>query len=416
MQNSFLNYINERGFFNQCTNLKGLEKALKKKSVGYIGFDCTADSLHIGSLVPIMLLRAFQKFGHQPIVLLGGGTTLIGDPSGKDETREILTIEKIEQNKEKLKSLFMKFLSFSNTKKNKAILLDNLDWVKKLNYVDFLREIGSQFSINKMLTLESVKQRLNREQNLSFLEFNYSIIQSFDFLELYKNNQCNIQFGGSDQWGNIISGIELVKKKIRQEVFGLTSPLITTSDGIKMGKTNAGAVWLTSEKLSPYEYWQYWRNIDDKDVTKFLLLFTELDVSVIEKYKTSSGSELNNAKILLANEATKICHGEESAKQAEKSANTIFAKNEIDLNIPEKNKLEVSNKGIQSAMSLKQLLVSINLSSSIAESKRLIINGGVKINNNKVLDKEYIIQHSDFSDNLMFISVGKKRNGIIKLI
>ena len=416
MQNSFLNYINERGFFNQCTNLKGLEKTLEKKSVGYIGFDCTADSLHIGSLVPIMLLRAFQKFGHQPIVLLGGGTTLIGDPSGKDETREILTIEKIEQNKEKLKSLFMKFLSFSNTKKNKAILLDNLDWVKKLNYVDFLREIGSQFSINKMLTLESVKQRLNREQNLSFLEFNYSIIQSFDFLELCKNNQCNIQFGGSDQWGNIISGIELVKKKIRHEVFGLTSPLITTSDGIKMGKTNAGAVWLTSEKLSPYEYWQYWRNIDDKDVTKFLLLFTELDVSVIEKYKTSSGSELNNAKILLANEATKICHGEESAKQAEKSANTIFAKNEIDLNIPEKNKLEVSNKGIQSAMSLKQLLVSINLSSSIAESKRLIINGGVKINNNKVLDKEYIIQHSDFSDNLMFISVGKKRNGIIKLI
>ena len=416
MQYSFINYINERGFFNQCTNLKGLEKALEKKSVGYIGFDCTADSLHIGSLVPIMLLRAFQKFGHQPIVLLGGGTTLIGDPSGKDETREILTIEKIEQNKEKLKSLFMKFLSFSNTKKNKAILLDNLDWVKKLNYVDFLREIGSQFSINKMLTLESVKQRLNREQNLSFLEFNYSIIQSFDFLELYKNKQCNIQFGGSDQWGNIISGIELVKKKIRHEVFGLTSPLITTSDGIKMGKTNAGAVWLTSEKLSPYEYWQYWRNIDDKDVTKFLLLFTELDVSVIEKYKTSSGSELNNAKILLANEATKICHGEESAKQAEKSANTIFAKNEIDLNIPEKNKLEVSNKGIQSAMSLKQLLVSINLSSSIAESKRLIINGGVKINNNKVLDKEYIIQHSDFSDNLMFISVGKKRNGIIKLI
>ena len=416
MQNSFLNYINERGFFNQCTNLKGLEKALEKKSIGYIGFDCTADSLHIGSLVPIMLLRAFQKFGHQPIVLLGGGTTLIGDPSGKDETREILTIEKIKQNKEKLKSLFKKFLSFSNTKKNKAILLDNLDWVKKLNYVDFLREIGSQFSINKMLALESVKQRLNREQNLSFLEFNYSIIQSFDFLELYKKNQCNIQFGGSDQWGNIISGIELVKKKIKQEVFGLTSPLITTSNGIKMGKTNAGAVWLTSEKLSPYEYWQYWRNIDDKDVIKFLLLFTELDLSVIEKYKTSSGSELNSAKILLANEATKICHGEESAKQAEKSANTIFAKNEIDLNIPEKNKLEVSNKEIQSAMSLKQLLVSINLSSSIAESKRLIKNGGVKINNNKVLDKEYIIQHSDFCDNLMFISVGKKRNGIIKLI
>ncbi len=416
MQNSFLNYINERGFFNQCTNLKGLEKVLEKKSIGYIGFDCTADSLHIGSLVPIMLLRAFQKFGHQPIVLLGGGTTLIGDPSGKDETREILTIEKIKENKEKLKYLFMKFLSFSNTKKNKAILLDNLDWVKKLNYVDFLREIGSQFSINRMLTLESVKQRLNREQNLSFLEFNYSIIQSFDFLELYKKNQCNIQFGGSDQWGNIISGIELVKKKIKQEVFGLTSPLITTSNGIKMGKTNAGAVWLTSEKLSPYEYWQYWRNIDDKDVIKFLLLFTELDLSVIEKYKTSSGSELNSAKILLANEATKICHGEELAKKAEKSANTIFTKNEIDHNIPKKNKLEISNREIKNVISLKQLLVSINLSSSIAESKRLITNGGVKINNDKVFDKEYIIQHSDFSDNLLFISVGKKRNGIIKLI
>ena len=416
MKNSFLNYINERGFFNQCTNLKGLEKILEKKSIGYIGFDCTADSLHIGSLIPIMLLRAFQKFGHQPIVLLGGGTTLIGDPSGKSETREILTIEKIKKNKEKLKSLFMKFLSFSNTRKNKAILLDNLDWIEKLNYVDFLREIGGQFSINRMLTLESVKQRLNREQNLSFLEFNYSIIQSFDFLELYKKNQCNIQFGGSDQWGNIVSGIELVKKKTKQEVFGLTSPLITTSDGIKMGKTNAGAVWLTSEKLSPYEYWQYWRNIDDKDVIKFLLLFTELDIKVIEKYRKSSGSELNNGKILLANEATKICHGEESAKQAEKSANTIFAKNKIDLNIPEKNKLEISHKRIQKATSLKQLLVSINLSSSVAESKRLITNGGVKINNNKVLDKEYIIQYSDFSDNLIFISVGKKRNGIIKLI
>lgn len=416
MKNSFLNYINERGFFNQCTNLKELDKILEKKSIGYIGFDCTADSLHIGSLVPIMLLRAFQKFGHQPIVLLGGGTTLIGDPSGKEETREILTIEKIKKNKEKLKSLFMKFLSFSNSKKNRAIILDNYDWIKNLNYVDFLRKIGSQFSINRMLTLESVKQRLNREQHLSFLEFNYSIIQSYDFLELYKENNCNIQFGGSDQWGNIISGIELVKRKAGQEVFGLTSPLITTSDGTKMGKTNTGAIWLTNERLSPYEYWQYWRNVDDKDVVKFLLLFTELESKLIEKYKNCSGSELNEAKILLANEATKICHGEQLANQAEQSASSIFSKNKVDFNIPEKHKMEVSNKEIIDSLALKQVLVSINLSSSLAESKRLIKNGGVKINNHKTLDKEYIIQNSDFNDNLMTISVGKKRNGIIKLV
>ncbi len=413
MEETFLDYITKRGFYNQCTNDFGLKKLLKNKTVAYAGFDCTADSLHIGSLVQIMLLRTFQKFGHQPIILLGGGTSLIGDPSGKEETRKILKQEHIKHNKEKLEDIFKKFLDFDN-KSNGAIILDNHGWLSKLNYINFLREVGSQFSVNKMLSFESVKQRLKREQNLSFLEFNYVLFQSFDFLKLYSDNNCKIQFGGSDQWGNIISGIDLIKKKKKVEVYGLTSPLITTSSGEKMGKTNDGAIWLSEEKLSAYEYWQFWRNVEDNDVFKFLRLFTEVSESKIKQYERFEGSDINKAKVLLANEVTKICHGEKKSKEAEITSKKIFSK-KIDLNIPTKHIYLTNLKEIEKGLLLKNILIKINFSKSIAESKRLILNGGIKINNVKILDKEKIILKENFNNqNVCTISLGKKKYGILK--
>ena len=273
MNDQFVDFIKKRGFISQCTDEENLKKTLSTKTSGYIGFDCTSDSLHVGSLLPLMILKHFQSFGHTPIVLLGGGTTLIGDPSGKDETRKILSADEINSNKKKLKKVFEKFLSFDSSKENAALLVDNYDWLSNLNLINFLRDIGSKFSVNKMLSLESIKQRLKREQNLSFLEFNYSILQAFDFFELFKKYNCKIQFGGSDQWGNIVSGIDLIKRiNNTEQVFGLTSPLITTSDGKKMGKTADGAIWLSKDKYSIQNFWQYWRNTSDDDVIMFLYL------------------------------------------------------------------------------------------------------------------------------------------------
>ena len=415
MNKSFLEYLNQRGFYNQCTNYENFDLSLKKPLVGYAGFDCTADSLHVGSLVQIMLLRAFQKFGHKPIILLGGGTSLIGDPSGKDETRNILNIKTVNYNKNKLLYLFKKFINFDKSRTG-AILVDNFDWIKKINYLDFIRDIGSQFSVNRMLSFDSVKLRLQREQNLSFLEFNYVLIQSYDFLELYKRMECTVQFGGSDQWGNIVSGIELIKKKKNQEVFGLTSPLITTSNGGKMGKTNQGAIWLTSEKLSPYEYWQFWRNTSDSDVIRFLKLFTELPIEQINKFQELKGKDLNEAKILLANEATKICHGENNSTKAYNSSIKIFNNNQIDESIPEKNIFKVDSNYLKDGFILKEALIKINFSNSNGESKRLIINGGVRINNIKISDKDYKITESDFGEEKKIkISVGKKKYGLITI-
>ena len=311
--NDFLKYIKSRGYLHQCTNEIGVSQTLKDSSIGYIGFDCTSDSLHAGSLLPLMLLRIFQKFGHTPILLLGGGTTLVGDPSGKDETRKILSEDNIANNKKKLKEVFQKFVSFESS--NGALLIDNYDWLINLKYINFLREIGSKFSVNKMMSLESIKQRLNREQNLSFLEFNYSLLQAYDFLELKRKKNCKIQFGGSDQWGNIVSGIDLIRKITNEEVFGITTPLITTSSGKKMGKTEDGAIWLSEDKLDITSFWQYWRNTSDDDVIKFLYLFTELENKEIKKLETLKGEKLNNAKILLANEVTKLCHSEEKSKK-----------------------------------------------------------------------------------------------------
>ena len=420
--NDFLKYIKSRGYLHQCTNEAGVNKTLEKSTSGYIGFDCTSDSLHAGSLLPLMLLRIFQKFGHKPILLLGGGTTLVGDPSGKDETRKILSESDIKNNKNKLKEVFKKFVSFESS--NGAILIDNYDWLINLKYIDFLREIGSRFSVNKMMSLESIKQRLSREQNLSFLEFNYSLLQAYDFLELKRKNNCKIQFGGSDQWGNIVSGIDLIRKIHNEEVFGVTTPLITTSSGKKMGKTESGAIWLSEDKLDVNSFWQYWRNTSDEDVVNFLYLFTEIENKQIEKFKSLEGEELNDVKILLANEVTKLCHSEELSKSAENEAKLILSSNQLDIKTlkKSKNKITLKKDQIASGITLKQILINLKLCTSNGEAKRLIDQSAVKINKEIIRDKDYIlnqklfIKESQTKNEYVVIYVGKKKYGIVELI
>ena len=421
MNEDFLKHINYRGYVNQCTNEKGIQSELKKSIVGYIGFDCTSDSLHVGSLLPLMILKHFQSFGHTPIVLLGGGTTLIGDPSGKDETRKILSAEEINSNKKKLKKVFEKFLSFDSSKENAALLVDNYDWLSNLNLINFLRDIGSKFSVNKMLSLESIKQRLKREQNLSFLEFNYSILQAFDFFELFKKYNCKIQFGGSDQWGNIVSGIDLIKRiNNTEQVFGLTSPLITTSDGKKMGKTADGAIWLSKDKYSIQNFWQYWRNTADDDVIKFLYLFTNININEIKKYESLDGSNINKIKVILANEVTKVCHGEKESKDAEQEAKKILVNKSLDLETIRKceNKIKFSeNKKIN--FSLKQAMVELKLCNSNSEAKKLITQGAVKIDDKTITDKDFLFNYESFINNelkYVVIYVGKKKYGVVQLV
>ncbi len=425
MYKDFYDTVISRGFWHQSTNDIGIKELLSKKTTGYIGFDCTSDSLHVGSLLPLMLLRIFQQCGHKPIILIGGGTTLIGDPSGKDETRKILKKSDVEKNKEGLKNIFRKFLSFDKKKTNYAELVDNYDWLSKLQLIPFLRDTGSKFSINKMLGLESIKQRLNREQNLSFLEFNYSIFQAYDYLVLNKKYNCMIQFGGSDQWGNIVSGIELIKKAVNHQVFGLTSPLITTSTGKKMGKTADGAVWLTEDRFSVKDFWQYWRNTSDDDVIKFLKLFTNIDIVKINNFENYKGEELNKLKILLANEITTLCHGIDKSKKAEYEAKSILNYKDVDHNIIDScdqrvlYNLESLNKGI----SLKQILIELKLTQSNGQAKRLIEQGAVKINKDQIIEKELKISKDHFikhpkKDNLYYfiLYVGKNKYGIVELI
>jgi len=420
--NDFLKYIKSRGYLHQCTNEIGVSQTLKDSSIGYIGFDCTSDSLHAGSLLPLMLLRIFQKFGHTPILLLGGGTTLVGDPSGKDETRKILSEDNIAKNKKKLKEVFQKFVSFESS--NGALLIDNYDWLINLKYINFLREIGSKFSVNKMMSLESIKQRLNREQNLSFLEFNYSLLQAYDFLELKRKKNCKIQFGGSDQWGNIVSGIDLIRKITNEEVFGITTPLITTSSGKKMGKTEDGAIWLSEDKLDITSFWQYWRNTSDDDVIKFLYLFTELENKEIEKLETLKGEELNNAKILLANEVTKLCHNEEKSKKAENEAKSILSSNKFNFETLKntENKIVLNLDQIYLGITIKQILIDLKLCNSNGEAKRLIDQKAVKINKEIIKDKDLIIDKKKFikesnnKNQYLVIYVGKKKFGVVELV
>ena len=404
----FLNIMNERGFIHQITDNEKLDQELLANSMtGYIGFDCTAPSLHVGSLIQIMMLRWFQKTGHKPIVLMGGGTTKIGDPSGKDNARPVLSSETIKKNQESIKTIFEKFLKFG-VSNNDALMVDNSKWLEKLNYISFLRDFGSSFSINKLINLESVKQRLDREQNLSFLEFNYSLLQAFDFLQLHKEYGCKIQMGGSDQWGNIVTGLDLIKKKTSKQSFGFTSPLLTTSSGAKMGKTANGAIWLNEEQLSDWEFWQYWRNTEDLDVVKFLKLFTEIPITEISKLEQLKGAEINEAKIVLANEVTKLCRSPEAAKKITISASNVFNKIKADEALPTINV-------VQPEISFINALKSLNFLKTNGEARRLIRGNGAKINDVVVVDENYVLRSEDYKNGKVKVSFGKKRHGLLIL-
>ena len=409
MKNSFLKEFNEREYFNQCTNLESLSGLMDKKKIrAYIGFDCTAQSLHVGSLLQIMCLRLLQKHGHQPIILLGGGTTRIGDPSGKEETRKILTEKEIEKNIKNIKKVFSIFLDNKNSK-TRPIYVNNYKWLGKLNYIKFLREIGKHFTINKMLSFDSVKLRLEREQSLSYMEFNYMILQAYDFLELNKTKNCLMQIGGSDQWGNIVNGVELVKRYSSKQVYGLTTPLITLASGAKMGKTEKGAVWLDKKLLSSYDYWQFWRNTDDRDVVKFLKMFTDKDVSEIESIKDKN---INDLKTLLANETTTLLHGEAAAVKASETAKKTFAGGSGD----ELPVIKIKKDQINNGLNIIDLSIKTNLFSSKSEIRRTIKNSGLKINNSTVTDENLVINVSDFEDDVLKLSHGKKNHVLIKII
>jgi len=411
MKPNFIDEITSRGFFHQCTDLNKLNSLIITNAIkAYIGFDCTASSLHVGSLLQIMCLRLLQKHGHQPIVLLGGGTTLIGDPSGKDATRKILDEKSIENNIKKIKEIFEKLLDFSN-KKTEPIFVNNAEWLKKLNYIEFLRDIGKHFTINKMLSFDSVKLRLEREQSLSYMEFNYMILQAYDFFKLNEKNNCILQIGGSDQWGNIVNGVELIRKLSQKEAFGLTTPLITLSSGAKMGKTESGAIWLDEKLLSPYEYWQFWRNTNDEDVNRFLKYFTEIEIKDLEE-TIKDEKNINNLKILLANEATKILHGEKNSKEAEKTAKETFEGSGIGKNLPE---ILLEKKQITNGMQILDLLVNDKIFKSKGEARRAINEKGIKINDQVVDDEKKIISSSDFNDDILKISHGKKRHFLVKI-
>jgi len=413
MKKSFLDEIQSRGYFNQCTNIDKLKELSNQKSISaYIGFDCTANCLHVGSLLQIMVLRILQKHGHKPIVLLGGGTTLIGDPSGKDITRKILDRKKIGQNIKGIKKVFQQLLNFKE-KKTKPIFVDNYTWLGKLNYIQFLREIGVHFTINKMLSFDSVKLRLDRQQSLSYMEFNYMILQAYDFYKLNKKKNCLLQIGGSDQWGNIVNGVELVRRIQKKEVYGLTTPLITTSSGIKMGKTEKGAIWLDKKLFSSYDYWQFWRNTEDSDVIKFLNYFTDIEKDKIVEI-VKSEKNINNLKILLANEATKLLHGEKASKESEQTAKETFKLGSVSQNLPE---IKISKQNLKDGISLLEILTVNNIIQSKSEARRVIKNNGLKINSELITDDRKVINFDDFLDKKFIkISFGKKKHYLLKII
>ena len=410
LKSEFIKDISDRGYMHQCTDLDALDKLCKSQSIAaYIGFDCTADSLHVGSLIQIMMLRKLQKCGHKPIVLMGGGTTKIGDPSGKDSARPLLSNEDINSNLKSIKSIFKKYLYFGD-KQTDAIMVDNSGWLDKLDLIPFLRDYGKHFSINRLLGMESVKLRLEREQPLSFLEFNYAILQAYDFLELNRKFNCQLQMGGSDQWGNIVTGIDLTRRIQKLEVYGLTSPLITTSSGAKMGKTASGAVWLNEGKLSSWEFWQFWRNTEDKDVIKFLKLFTELPLNEIDKLGELKGSKINDAKIVLANEVTKLCHGEKASIQAFNTAKDTFEKGKIGNKLPKYNITLSKDNNI----SLIDALCKSELCRSKGEARRLIKGGGARINDVSYLEVNYLINKNHFDKSRSIkISSGKKNHAVL---
>ena len=412
MKNAFLLEMQSRGYLNQCTDLDKLDDVCNKGSItAYIGFDCTANSLHVGSLVQIMILKLMQKHGHKPIILLGGGTTLIGDPSGKDATRKILKHAEINKNIISIKKVFTKILDTKN-KKTKPLFVNNLNWLAKLNYIEFLRDIGSNFTINKMLTFDSVKLRLEREQSLSYMEFNYMILQAYDFYQLFKKNKCILQIGGSDQWGNIVNGVDLIRRMQKKEAYGLTTPLITLSSGAKMGKTEKGAVWLNEKLFSSYDYWQFWRNTDDKDVKKFLNFFTEIETKKIDEL-CEKENNINNLKIILANEATKILHGDIASKKAEKTAKQTFESGGLGHGLPE---IKIKESDLNIGIKILDLISDNKITTSKSEARRAIKGSAIRIDNEILKEEEKMLTKNDFknSKNLK-ISFGKKKHYIIKI-
>ena len=411
-KSAFLTELISRGFMHQATNLDGLDSLASQQPISaYIGFDCTADSLHVGSLIQIMMLRLMQKHGHKPIVLMGGGTTKVGDPSGKDEARPLLSDQDIEENKAGIRRIFEKYLTFGDGPSD-AVMVDNADWLDGLAYIKFLRDFGSHFSINRMMGMESVKIRLEREQNLSFLEFNYAILQAYDFRELRRRYGCALQMGGSDQWGNIVTGIDLTRRVDGQEVFGLTSPLITTASGAKMGKSAAGAVWLNEDKLSAFDFWQFWRNTEDADVGRFLRLFTELPEDDIKQLEALEGADINTAKIALANSVTTLCHGEEAAQAAETTARQSFSEGAIADGLPT---LEIA-EGDLGTLSLIDAFIQIGLASSKGEVRRLIRGGGARLNNQALTEEGKTVDAADFDEEgKALIAAGKKRRAVLHL-
>ncbi|WP_035723163.1 tyrosine--tRNA ligase [Fodinicurvata fenggangensis] len=410
-KSEFLKEISNRGFLHQCTDLEGLDDQLMAGPVtAYIGFDCTADSLHVGHLMSIMNLRWLQKTGHKPIVLMGGGTTKIGDPSGRDETRQLLSNEDIANNMAGIRNVFEQFLTFGDGPTD-AVMVNNADWLDDLNYIAFLRDFGRHFSVNRMLSFDSVKLRLDREQPLTFLEFNYMILQAYDFLELSRRQNCLLQMGGSDQWGNIVNGIELTRRLDHKQLFGLTTPLITTASGQKMGKTAGGAIWLNEERLSSYDYWQFWRNTEDADVGRFLRLFTELPLDEIERLEKLEGQEINEAKKILAQEATALCRSEEAARGAAETARKTFEEGQSGEGLP---KVSIDRARLISGVPLYELLREAGLSKSNGEARRLIKGGGARINEARIDDEGYLVTDSDFTDSSIRISAGRKRHALVE--
>ena len=408
----FLAAAEARGFVHQCTDREALDaRLLEGPAVAYIGFDCTANSLHIGNLVGIMMLRLWQRTGHKPIVLMGGGTTKIGDPSGKDETRKLLTEAEIERNKAGIRRIFDRFLSFGEGATS-AIMVDNADWLDRLHYIPFLREYGRHFSVNRMLSFDSVRLRLEREQPLSFLEFKYMVLQSYDFLELARRHHCILQMGGSDQWGNIVSGAELGRRIENRALFGLTSPLIATSSGAKMGKTAQGAVWLTDDRLSAYEYWQFWRNTEDADVGRFLRLFTDLPLEEIARLERLEGSEINDAKQVLATEATALCHGRAAAEAAQETARRVFADGATGSALPT---VDLPRGELERGLPAFELFVRAGLAASKGEARRLIRGGGARLNDTALAEETRTISAADLNaDGIIKLSAGRKRHALVK--
>jgi len=412
-KSDFLRILMERGYVHQCSDFPGLdEKALAGGLAAYIGFDCTAPSLHVGSLLPIMLLSWLQRTGGKPLPLMGGGTTRVGDPSGKDESRKLLTVEQIDANKASIKTVFERFLTFGDGASN-AQMLDNADWLAGLNYIDFLRDVGRHFSVNRMLTMDSVKLRLEREHELSFIEFNYMCLQAYDFVEINRRCGAVLQMGGSDQWGNIVTGLDLGRRMGRPQLYALTSPLLTTASGAKMGKTAAGAVWLNADQLSPYDYWQYWRNAEDADVDRFLKLFTFLPLDEIARLAALGGAEINEAKKILATEATALAHGREAAEQAAATARATFEEGALALSLP---RVAVAAADIAAGLGVLSAFVKAGLVASTGEARRQVKGGGLRVNDALVSDERAVIGAADFEkDGVVKLSLGKKKHVLLEL-